>query len=136
MSNRITKSEFELAVLVLQKNLGQVVQWIAEDAIKNCKSREELPQQLVKISMWKEEDLKFKIWRACDSLEIFLPHLQPNEYWKAEEALDILWTDKSKTNVGFSGFLHGYDIRSMISTMATSLWYIQENIKKVGKLLR
>lgn len=131
MNNRITRSEFEIIINIFMDNIGEVVQYIAKDRAKHCVYPYDLPRQMSIINAWSERDLKFKIWNAVDAIELFVDtSFNGNEYWKVEEALNILWDDKIETSM-----LHSFDIRAMISSMTLNMFYIQKNKRNVMESL-
>lgn len=127
MNSKITRSEFEIIINIFMDHIGEVVQYIA----KHCEYPYDLPRQMSIITGWSERDLKFKIWKAVDAVELFVDtSFNGNEYWKVEEALNILWNDKTETSM-----LHSFDIRSMISSMTLNMFYIEKNKRKVMESL-
>lgn len=132
MNSKITRSEFEIIISIFMDHIGEVVQYIAKDRAAHCDSVVDLPRQLNTISRWLEEDLKFKIWKAVDAIELFVDtSFNGNEYWKVEEALNILWDDKTETSM-----LHSFDIRAMISSMTINMFYMNRNKMKVMESLK
>lgn len=132
MESRITRSEFEIIINIFMDHIGEVVQYIARDRAAHCEYPYDLPRQLNIISAWHEEDLKFKIWKAVDAIELFVDtSFNGNEYWKVEEALNILWDDKTE-----SSWLHSFDIRGMISYMTMNIFYMNRNKMKVMESLK
>lgn len=132
MESRITRSEFEIIINIFMDHIGEVAQYIARDRAAHCESVVDLPRQINTISRWLEDDLKFKIWKAVDAIELFVDtSFNGNEYWKVEEALNILWDDKTETSM-----LHSFDIRAMISSMTINMFYMNRNKMKVMELLK
>lgn len=132
MNARITRSEFEIITNIFMDYIGEVVQYIARDRAAHCEYPYDLSRQMTIISGWNEQDLKFKIWEAVDAIDLFVDtSFNGNEYWKAEEALNILWNDSTE-----SSMLHSFDIRAMISSMTLNLYYIEKNKRKVMESLQ
>lgn len=132
MESRITRSEFEIIINIFMDHIGEVVQYIARDRAAHCEFPEDVRRQMSLIGTWDEEDLKYKIWKAVDAIELFVDtSFNGNEYWKVEEALNILWSNKEE-----STWLHAFDIKSMISSMVLNLFYMNKNKMKVMESLK
>lgn len=125
MNRTIEKRDFELVTQVFTEHFGEVMQYISDNFMRHIEFDEDLARVQMRIANLDESDLKFQFWKACDSLEIFLPYFKANEYWRVEEALDKLWSDEDA-----SGLLHSFDLRAVISSLVTNLWLIQRNVKK------
>lgn len=120
-----------MATKVFADHFGEVMQYISDDFVNYVEFSEDLARVQMRIANLDESELKFKIWRACDSLEIFLLYFKANEYWRVEEALEQLWSDKDA-----SGWLHSFDLRAVISSLVTNLWLIQKNVKKKAEKMK
>lgn len=131
MVRTIEKRDFELTTQIFSEHFGEVMQYIADDFVRHIDFDEDIQKEQSRISTMKEYDLKFKICGAYDSIEIFLPYYKANEYWRAEEVLDRLWSDKDA-----SGCLHSFDLRAIISSLVTDLWLIQRNVKKKSEKMK
>lgn len=132
MNTRITSSEFEIITNIFMDHIGEVVQYIAIDRAAHCEYPYDLTREMTIISGWNEQDLKFNIWNAVDAIELFVDtSFNGNEYWKVEEALNILWNDKSE-----SSMLHSFDIHAMISSMTINMFYMNRNKMKVMESLK
>lgn len=131
MSRTIDKRDFELASQVFSEHFGEVMQYIADDFMRHIEFNEDLARVQMRIANLNESELKFKIWRTCDCLEIFLPYFKANDYWRVEEALDKLWSDKDA-----SGWLHSFDLRAVISSLVTNFWLINKNVKKKAEKMK